>query len=147
MAECSFHPGVETEVSCPECGRYICPKDMVSTPVGYKCKVCAKPAKGQYTYVKPRQLAAAAIAAGLVGTGGALLIGVIGWNSLILDAVWGFAVAESARRASGGHRGNVLAGVAVGGIVAGGLIGSIGLLGIAIAAIAAAATLSWTWGR
>lgn len=147
MAECSFHPGVETEVSCPECGRYICPKDMVSTPVGYKCRVCAKPAKGQYIYVKPRQLAAAAAAAALAGVGGALLIGVLGMNSLIIDALWGFAVAQAARRASGGHRGNVVAAVAVGGIVAGGLVGSVGLFGILIASIAAAATLSWTWSR
>ena len=33
--------------SCTECGRYICPKDMVETPVGYKCRECARPAAGQ----------------------------------------------------------------------------------------------------
>ena len=44
MPECAFHPGVETEVRCAECERPICPKDMVPTPVGYKCKICAKPA-------------------------------------------------------------------------------------------------------
>jgi len=74
MPECSFHPGVETGVRCTECGRYICPKDMVETPVGYKCPICAKPAASQYRVVKPAQLIRAIIAGIAVGVGGALVL-------------------------------------------------------------------------
>lgn len=106
MAECSFHPGVETEMRCAECERYICPKDMVSTPVGYKCPVCAKPARSEYVLVKPNQLLYAILAAGAVGIGGGLLLAFFGGGffGFILGFMWGSATAEAARRASGGHR-------------------------------------------
>ena len=39
---CFYHPSVETELRCNKCGRYICPKDAVRTPVGYRCKGCVK---------------------------------------------------------------------------------------------------------
>src|SRR5918996_3001581 len=34
---CYRHPNRETRVSCPECGRGLCPDCMVFTPVGIKC--------------------------------------------------------------------------------------------------------------
>ena len=106
MPECSFHPGVETEMRCAECERYICPKDMVSTPVGYKCRVCAKPERSQYVVVKPKQFLLAVLAAGAAGILGGLLMAFFGGGffSLILGFMWGSATAEAARRASGGHR-------------------------------------------
>ena len=106
MPECSFHPGIETEVSCAECERYICPKDMVSTPVGYKCPVCARPARSQLVVVKPKQFLLAVAGAGAVGILGGLLLAFFGGGffSFILGFAWGSATAESARRASGGHR-------------------------------------------
>jgi len=104
MPECSFHPGVDTEMRCAECERYICPKDMVATPVGYKCKVCAKPARSQYVVVKPGQLVRAILAGGVVGVGGGIALSFAPFGSIIAGALWGVATAEAARRASGGHR-------------------------------------------
>ncbi len=75
MARCSYHPDVETELTCAECGKPICPKEMVLTPVGYKCPEDARPKKGQYSYVKPRQLLFAVLAGLAVGVGGAFLVG------------------------------------------------------------------------
>ena len=106
MPECSFHPGVETEMRCAECERYICPKEMVSTPVGYKCPVCARPARSQYVVVKPAQFLKAVAAGAAVGVGGGIVLGMFGsgFFSIILGFIWGSATAEAARRASGGHR-------------------------------------------
>jgi len=104
MPECSFHPGVDTEMRCAECERYICPKDMVATPVGYKCKVCAKPARSQYTVVKPRQLVRAILVGGAVGVGGGIALSFAPFGGIFAGALWGLATAEAARRASGGHR-------------------------------------------
>jgi len=106
VPECSFHPGVETEVRCANCERYICPKEMVSTPVGYKCPVCAKPERSQYVVVKPKQFLFAVLGAGAVGILGGLLLAFVGGGffSFILGFMWGSATAEAARRASGGHR-------------------------------------------
>ena len=37
---CAFHPDRLTAVSCSNCGRPICPSDMIPAPVGYQCPVC-----------------------------------------------------------------------------------------------------------
>jgi len=39
--ECTYHPGVETSLRCSKCGKPICPKCMVQTPVGARCPDCA----------------------------------------------------------------------------------------------------------
>ena len=41
MATCYRHPGRETNVSCANCGRPICPNCMTSTSVGMRCPECA----------------------------------------------------------------------------------------------------------
>ncbi len=39
---CVNHPGTSTVVSCGKCGRHICPRCMVFTPVGVRCRDCAQ---------------------------------------------------------------------------------------------------------
>jgi hypothetical protein len=39
---CATHPDVETNLRCGKCGKLICPKCMVTTPVGARCRECAK---------------------------------------------------------------------------------------------------------
>jgi membrane associated rhomboid family serine protease len=41
MATCYRHPSRETNVSCSNCGRPICPDCMTSTSVGMRCPECA----------------------------------------------------------------------------------------------------------
>ena len=41
MATCYRHPDRETDVSCSNCGRPICPDCMRQTPVGVRCPECA----------------------------------------------------------------------------------------------------------
>ena len=40
--KCATHPGVETNLRCSKCGKPICPKCLVQTPVGARCRDCAK---------------------------------------------------------------------------------------------------------
>jgi hypothetical protein len=104
LPECAFHPGVETNVSCPECERYICPKDMVDTPVGYKCKECGRMGRPKLGGVKPRQLllgAAAGLGAAIVGAIALSLVHFLGFLTAIL---YGALVGEATRRGAGGHR-------------------------------------------
>lgn len=101
---CAFHPKVETEVRCSECERYICNKDMVVTPVGYKCKECARPARSQYVVVKPHQLAKAIGMGVAVGVGFGVVTAFIPIGGLFFGLVWGLGTAEAIRWASGGHR-------------------------------------------
>jgi hypothetical protein len=146
VPQCSFHPGVETEMRCAECERYICPKDMVLTPVGYKCPVCAKPARSQYVVVKPGQLLMAAAAGGAVGILGGGLLALFGGGilGLVLGFVWGSATAEAARRASGGHREWSIGIVAIAAVVLGMFGGFVltGRINLIVGLIAGFAALS-----
>lgn len=40
--KCATHPEVESNLRCANCGKPICPRCMVETPVGMKCRDCAK---------------------------------------------------------------------------------------------------------
>ena len=39
---CVAHPDVETNLRCGKCGKLICPRCMVQTPVGARCQDCAQ---------------------------------------------------------------------------------------------------------
>lgn len=40
--KCAAHPEVETNLRCGKCGKPICPRCLVQTPVGARCSECAK---------------------------------------------------------------------------------------------------------
>jgi hypothetical protein len=146
MAECAFHPGVETELRCGECERPICPKDMVLTPVGYKCPICAKPARSQYVVVKPGQLLRAIFVGGAVGIGIGIALAFVPFGGIFMGFIWGALTAEATRRASGGHREWSVGIVAIAAILIGGfagwLLGGVGALTVIIAIVVALANLA-----
>ncbi len=39
---CAAHPEVETGLTCSKCGTAICPRCLVHTPVGARCRACAR---------------------------------------------------------------------------------------------------------
>jgi len=39
--QCYKHPDVETNLSCGKCGKPICTRCMIQTPVGIRCSECA----------------------------------------------------------------------------------------------------------
>lgn len=147
MAECFYHPGVETGVSCAECGKPICPKDMKATPVGYKCPDCFRPAKTQYLYVKPRQALLGALAGIAVAFVGAWLLRFVGFSFFLLGVVWGMAIGEAVRRGSGGHRGTTIAVIGSVCAVLGGLAGGLDLLGLAMGVVGVISVSSWSFRR
>lgn len=42
MMKCATHPQIETNLRCGKCGKLICPRCMVQTPVGARCADCAR---------------------------------------------------------------------------------------------------------
>ncbi len=137
MPQCAFHPNVETNVRCVECDRPICPKDFVSTPVGYKCKECARQLPSARRTVKPGQLALAGFASAVVGIGGAFLVSAIGLGFWLVALVLGVATGEAARRASGGHRSGSIAAFAGTSVLVGAYLSGLGIVAMAISTIAA----------
>ena len=73
---CAAHPDVETNLRCGKCGKPICPRCLVQTPVGARCRECAKLSKLPTYRVTPvYYLRAAGTAIGM---------------ALVLGLAWGF---------------------------------------------------------
>lgn len=117
---CAAHPNVETNLRCGKCGKPICPKCMVQTPVGARCRECARVHKPPTFLVSGKYyLSGACTALGL-----AVVIGLI-WGlietflpfyffSLIAAMGIGWVIGEVVSRAVNRKRGSGLA--VIGGI-------------------------------
>ncbi|NDJ76230.1 MAG: hypothetical protein GYB65_08215 [Chloroflexi bacterium] len=42
LTYCTVHPSVQTSLRCNRCGRPMCTRCAVRTPVGYRCKECVR---------------------------------------------------------------------------------------------------------
>lgn len=42
IMKCATHSDVETNLTCSKCGKPICPRCLVMTPVGARCRECAR---------------------------------------------------------------------------------------------------------
>ena len=118
---CSYHPDVATRLRCSRCGKPICPRCGVRTPVGMRCPDCAG-VRGLPTYATGGAVLAQAAAAGL---GVAVLVGLV-WGyapdwGFYLALALGFGVAEAMARVSNAKRGRDLQVVALA-VVAVGLV-------------------------
>jgi hypothetical protein len=98
--KCATHPDVETNLRCGKCGKPICPKCMVQTPVGARCPDCAR----FYRLPTFRLSSAYYLRAGGTALGMAVVIGVV-WGiiesylpfrffGLIIAAGIGWAIGE-----------------------------------------------------
>ena len=119
--KCAYHPDVETNLRCGKCGKPICPKDMVQTPVGAKCPDCAKLYKLP-TYQVSGRYYLRAVGAGL---GMAIVCGILcaalglirfPFLNFVLAAGVGYVIGEVISKAVNRKRGTGLA------IIAGGCV-------------------------
>ena len=120
--KCAFHPDVETNLRCGKCGKPICPKCLVQTPVGARCPDCAK------LYKLPTYQVSATYFLRAIGTGaGMAIVGGVIWGvvrglvpffylNLLLAPAVGYAIGEVISLSVNRKRGAILAiiaGVAV----------------------------------
>ncbi|MBL7062685.1 MAG: hypothetical protein ISS49_00570 [Anaerolineae bacterium] len=103
---CVNHPDVETYLRCNKCGRPICTKCAVLTPVGYRCQDCVHTQQQVfYADFRPAHyLVAAAVALPLALVAG-WLVPSLGWYAIILGPLTGAGIAEAARWAIRRRRG------------------------------------------
>ena len=88
--KCAAHPDTETGLSCGRCDTPICPKCLVETPVGARCRKCAN-VRRLPTYNVTRVQYVKAVAAGV---GIAILVGVAwGWIRIAVESVFGLLAA------------------------------------------------------
>ncbi len=117
---CAAHPDTETTLRCGKCGRPICPRCLVQTPVGARCPDCARLSKlPTYRVSVQFYLRATGTALGMAVVTG-LIWGVIGnflpfiLLNLLLAAAVGWAIGEVTGLAVNRKRGRWLA--VIGGI-------------------------------
>lgn len=85
VVACPRDPGVETALRCSRCGTPICPKCLVQTPVGARCRGCARMARNPIYTLTAGGMARAAIAS----LAGGVVMGVI-WGVVLLPFTFGF---------------------------------------------------------
>jgi len=128
IAECPRDPGVETALKCSRCETPICPRCLVQTPVGARCKDCARIARSPVYTVTGTALWRAIGAA----VGGGIAMGLI-WGfasvtvrgvayggifiSLILGVGLGYGLTRIVEAATGRKRGPRIVACAIGGLV------------------------------
>ena len=111
---CSYHPDTLTRLRCSRCGKPICPRCGVRTPVGLRCPDCAG-VRGLPTYRTSTDSLVKAIGLGLAF---AVVMGVIwsrfpGWG-FYLALVLGFGLAEAMAWAAKYKRGVDLQAIGIG---------------------------------
>jgi hypothetical protein len=137
--QCATHPNVETELACGRCGKPICPRCVVQTPVGARCRQCAQVRRLPTFEVSPvyvaRGYGASLVAGGVVGAAWGWLLpytlGVYGYFVFFFALGLGYAVGEAVSWATNRKRGPVLQGAAVVGVVEAYLIRNL-LEGVAV---------------
>lgn len=116
---CANHPQTATQLRCNKCGKPICAKCIVRTPVGYRCRECMRQQQAVFeTAVWYDYLIAGVIAAPLAGLAG-LLSYFLGFLVLFLAPVAGGIIAEIVRWAVRRRRGRYLSLAAAGAFVLG----------------------------
>ncbi len=120
---CANHPQVETMLRCNRCGKPICTRCAVQTPVGYRCKQCVGQQQAvYYTGGALDYVIGGVIAVVLGGVAGYLMTLLGAWFfALILGPTIGIAIAEVVRLAVRRRRSRYLWLVAGVGIVLGSL--------------------------
>ena len=102
---CYYHPSTETELRCNKCGKYICPKDAVRTPVGYRCKSCVKEQQDIFFTATPLDYAIAAAVASVLSLVAAFIMPALGFFAIFGAPIAGVVIAEGVRLTTGKRRG------------------------------------------
>jgi hypothetical protein len=122
---CATHPNVETELACSRCGKPICPRCLVQTPVGARCRECARVTRLPTYQLPPlyllRGVGAALTAGGALGVAWSFLfpyrLAFMGLLGLLFAFVIGYCVGEAVSWATNRKRGPALQVIAGGGVI------------------------------
>jgi hypothetical protein len=109
---CANHPQVETVVSCGRCDKPLCPRCMIYTPVGVRCRDCAQLRRlPQYTLTPRVYARVLPTAAALALSCGFLLslvprLGLLA--SIVIGVLIGLLVSDVLGRVSGYKQGRTM---------------------------------------
>jgi len=121
---CQVHPERETGLRCNNCGRLMCAKCAVSTPVGYRCEQCVRQRESTFFNADLGYYARLGGVCLVLGGVGAFIADLVGWWILVffIATAAGGIISEAALRVTKGKRGRYAGEVAAGAIVLGSVI-------------------------
>jgi hypothetical protein len=121
---CARHPNVETYLRCGRCETPICPRCLVQTPVGARCRDCANVTRLPTFNITPvffaRGLGAAAVAGAVVGWAWSFVASSLGFGlyiGIFIGMGIGWAISESVSLATNRKRGLALQICVVAGVI------------------------------
>lgn len=124
---CVNHPNTPTLLRCNRCGKPVCTRCIVKTPVGYRCRDCLHLQQAQYYNAGAIDYALAA-GVGLVisAIAGAIMsaLGGIFLLAIFAGPIGGSAISESIRLVLRRHRGRYIWLVGCATVILGGLLGA-----------------------
>jgi len=97
---CANHPNVQTLLRCNRCGKPICTRCAVRTPVGYRCKECVGQQRAVYYTGGTSDYVIGGLIAAVLGGLASVVIVLLGgawFFGLILGPTIGIAIAEAVR--------------------------------------------------
>lgn len=96
---CANHPNVETVLRCNRCGKPICTRCAVQTPVGYRCKQCVGEQQAVYFTGGAADYLIGGLVALVLGGIASYIVTILGawFIALILGPTAGIGVAEVVR--------------------------------------------------
>jgi hypothetical protein len=116
---CANHPTVATSLRCNKCGKLICPRCAVRTPVGYRCRDCVRGQQQIFETALWYDYVIAAVLALPLGAFSSALLGSLGFFVILLAPIAGGVTAEIVRVAVRRRRGRRLPLVATAAFVLG----------------------------
>jgi len=118
---CANHPTTATQLRCNRCGKPICSKCAVRTPVGYRCRECVREQQQVFETASTIDYPIVFVVSAVIAFFAVWLLTFLGFWGLFIAPAVGVGVAEIVRRAVRGHRGQHLPTAAAAGAVLGAL--------------------------
>ncbi len=110
---CANHPGTMTSLRCNRCGKPICTRCAILTPVGYRCRECVRGQQAVFFTATPIDYAVTLVVALPLGLLAGFLANLIGnsaffWLLIFAGPFAGGIIADLAHRAVRRRRGRHL---------------------------------------
>jgi hypothetical protein len=135
---CANHPQTETQLRCNKCGKPICTKCAVRTPVGYRCRECVRGQQAIFETALWYDYLVAAVICLPLGAISTAILGNFGFFMFFLAPVAGGVTAELVRAAVRRRRGRYLLWAATGAFA----LGCLAVPGLSIVTLLALAITS-----
>ena len=120
---CANHPRVETRLRCNKCGKPICIKCAVRTPVGFRCRECLREQQAVFYSATPVDYGVAVVVGLALSIVAGFIMSHLGWFfAIFLGPVVGGIIAEAIRQSTRKRRGRWMSLLAVLCVIAGAII-------------------------